>query len=353
MNGKFLFMLLPLLALGFSMHGIEIKEDGIYAIIKTNMGDMTCKLYFEQAPVTVASFVGLAEGTIEFTDPKTKSPAKRPYFNGLIFHRIIKDFMIQGGDPLGNGTGGPGYQFPNEIVATLKHDSAGVLSMANAGPDTNGSQFFITLKEQPRLDGSYSVFGKVIDGLDVLNKIGSVKTDQRDKPLTDVVINEIKIMRIGEKAKQFDAVKTFAAKDELAKKNEEKKKEAAAVLLKNLGFEESKKITTKSGLQYCVLKNGNMKKPKTGDTVVCNYDLYLPDGQKLDSSYDRGTPFETQIGVGRVIKGWDEALLDMSEGEKRILVIPYDLGYGDRGYPGVIPPKSTLIFVVELLSIKK
>jgi peptidyl-prolyl cis-trans isomerase A (cyclophilin A) len=353
MRNKFFYFLFPFLIFNFSVHGISIKEDGIYAVIKTSMGEMICKLFFEQVPVTVANFVGLSEGTIEFTDPKTKSPVKRPFYNGVIFHRIIKDFMIQAGDPLGTGYGGPGYQFPNEIVKELKHDSAGILSMANAGPDTNGSQFFITLKPQPALDGSYSVFGKVIEGLDVLNSIGGVKTGQNDKPVVDVVIKEITIERIGENAKEFDAAKIFREKDELKKRNEELKKEAAKDFLKTLGVDESKLITTPSGLKYYVLKAGNKKKPNSGDTVSCNYTLYLPEGKKIDSSYDRNVPFDVQIGVGKVIKGWDEALLSMSEGEKRVLVVPSDLAYGDRGYPPIIPSKSILIFVVELLGVKK
>ena len=151
----------------------------------------------------------------------------------MIFHRIIKDFVIQGGDPLGTGYGGPGYQFPDEIVPDLKHDSAGILSMANSGPDTNGSQFFITLKPQPALDGSYSIFGKVVEGLDVLDSIGKVKTGENDKPVRDVVINEIKIERIGSNAKKFDAAKVFSQKDELKKRNEEQKKESAKIFFKN------------------------------------------------------------------------------------------------------------------------
>ncbi len=168
-------------------------EDGLYAELETSKGTILLKLEFEKAPLTVANFVGLAEGSKHYS--KDGSPPKKqekPYFDGLTFHRVVPNFVIQGGDPLGNGQGGPGYKFKNEIHPSLKHDKAGILAMANAGPDTNGSQFYITHKPLPDLDGGYSVFGHVVEGQDVVNNI--VKGDK---------IKLVKILRIGEKAKGF------------------------------------------------------------------------------------------------------------------------------------------------------
>ena len=169
---------------------------GIYARFDTTEGRFTVRLLDKEAPKTVANFVGLAEGTKEFRDPKTGSPAKRPFYNGIIFHRIIDGFMIQGGDPLGQGYGGPGYNFADEFHPSLKHTRAGLLSMANAGPNTNGSQFFITLAPTPHLDNRHSIFGEVVEGLDVVQKIGRVKTDRNDRPATPVVMNSITIDRV-------------------------------------------------------------------------------------------------------------------------------------------------------------
>ena len=162
------------------------------ALIKTSQGNITCELFTKEAPNTVANFVGLATGTKEFKDPKTGQMVKRPFFNGLTFHRVIPGFMIQGGDPLGNGTGGPGYQFNNENT-NVSFSKPGVLAMANAGPNTNGSQFFITVAPTPSLQGSYNVFGQVISGQDVADKISNLPTGPQDKPITPVVIESITI----------------------------------------------------------------------------------------------------------------------------------------------------------------
>jgi peptidyl-prolyl cis-trans isomerase A (cyclophilin A) len=164
------------------------------AVIKTNLGNIICELYTKEAPNTVANFVGLATGTKEFADPKTGKMIKRPFYNGLIFHRVISGFMIQGGDPLGNGTGGPGFQFNNENT-NVSFNEPGVIAMANAGPNTNGSQFFITVAPTPNLEGSYNVFGKVISGQDVANKISNVPTNNEDKPITPVIIESISIQK--------------------------------------------------------------------------------------------------------------------------------------------------------------
>ena len=161
----------------------------------TTEGSFTVRLFEEEAPNTVANFVGLAEGTREWTDPRTNRKVKTPYYDGVIFHRVIDGFMIQGGDPLGQGIGGPGYTFPDEFHPRLRHDRAGILSMANRGPNTNGGQFFITLGPTPHLDDRHTVFGEVTDGMDVVRRIGSTKTGERDRPVTDIVIQAVKITR--------------------------------------------------------------------------------------------------------------------------------------------------------------
>jgi len=331
-----------------------MKDDGIYAVFKTSYGEFVCKLFYDKAPVTVGSFVGLAEGSIEFTDSKTGQKVKRPYFDGIIFHRVIKDFVIQAGDPLGNGTGGPGYDFIDEIDSSLFFNEAGILAMANRGPNTNGSQFFVTLAPTEHLNGRHTIFGKIVDGMDVVKKIGLAKTDeQANKPFTPITINTLKIVRVGKDAKAFNAEEAFAKNQEVLLKQEEDKKAKMKEFLKSLSVDESKLITVKeNGLQYFVRKEGKGKTPKAGDTITAHYTGYLVDGTKFDSSVDRGQPFETQIGVGRVIPGWDESFITMKEGEKRVLILPYYLAYGERGYPPVIPPKATLIFDVELISVK-
>jgi len=353
MKKTLLILFIILFIFIFNMSTQNIKENGLYAVIKTNFGDMTAKLFFEEAPVTVGNFVGLAEGTLPFIDMKTKQSVKRSFYNGIIFHRVIKNFMIQAGCPLGVGTGGPGYVFPNETRADLKHDSIGILSMANAGPDTNGSQFFITLGATPHLDGGYSIFGKLVSGIEVLKKIGDVKTGQNDKPADQVVINEIKIIRVGDAADKFDALKAFSKKDEILKKREEDGKKQLTGLLKNLGVDESKIIKAENGLKHFVIKSGNGKKPAAGDKISAHYSLYLENGKKIDSSIDRNEPIVIKIGVGEVIPGWDIALQDMKEGERRILIVPYTLGYGERGIQNVVPPNATLVFDVELIKVIK
>ncbi|MBN2039632.1 MAG: peptidylprolyl isomerase [Spirochaetes bacterium] len=331
--------------------GYDFKEEGIYAVFDTNMGDMVLKLNYEKAPVTVGNFVGLAEGTQEFINMKTNNIEKRPFYNGLVFHRVIDGFMIQGGCPLGRGTGGPGYSFVDEFDPGLKHDSAGILSMANSGPDSNGSQFFITLAPAPHLDGRHTVLGKLVSGMNVLEQIGHVKTDSRDKPLNEVRIRSVKIKRVGKNAQAFDAGKAFAKNEEVLKERDKANEQKLKDLLKSLKINPDKIKTTQTGLQYVVKRAGKGGTPEPGDQITAHYAGYLVDGKKFDSSFDRGQPFSVQIGVGNVIPGWDEAFLDMKTGEKRILIIPYELAYGARGRPPVIPPRAKLIFDVELLKI--
>jgi len=321
-------------------------EPGVYADIQTDKGDIVVKLHPDKAPVTVANFVTLAEGTNPYVSADYKG---KPFYDGLTFHRVVSkamgdkmDFVIQGGDPLGTGEGGPGYQFKREY-SDLKHIK-GAISMARepGDPDSNGSQFFITLDATPFLDGKYNVFGETVKGFDVAQKI-------RPKD----VIKKITIIRKGKEAKAFDAEKVFNdyMKEKVAKEKEEieKQKQIAEKLA------EKKKLAKKdeSGLMVYVEKEGTGKKPKRGETVTVHYTGYLTNGKKFDSSVDRGTPFTFKVGVGQVIAGWDKGIMEMKEGEKAILYIPSYMAYGDRAVGNVIPPKSDLIFEVELLKVGK
>jgi peptidylprolyl isomerase len=304
---------------------------GLYANVYTSKGLIVGKLEYEKTPLTVANFVGLAEGTKN----NNRAGAKR-FYDGLNFHRVIPNFMIQGGDPAGNGTGGPGYQFQDEFDASLKHDKPGIFSMANSGPGTNGSQFFITHVPTPWLDGKHSVFGHVVRGQDVVNAVQG-----GDK------IDSIRIVRVGAQARAFKSDE--AAFQAIIKKKAEleaDKDKAAAAKLKEL---EKGAVETLSGLKYVVIRKGSGPKPAKGTKVKAHYTGTLVDGTKFDSSRDRGEPFEFMVGDHQVIAGWDEAFLDMRKGEQRTLIIPPSLGYGARGAGGVIPPNATLIFDVELV----
>ena len=312
----------------------NLNKEGMYAKIKTNKGDIMLELEFEKTPLTVANFVGLAEGKIK----NNKKEVGEPYYNGLKFHRVIADFMIQGGCPDGNGMGGPGYQFPDEIRPDLKHSGPGILSMANAGPGTNGSQFFITHKETPWLDGKHTVFGKVTEGQDVVDAIA-----QDDK------IIEIDIIRKGENAKRFDSKAIFDKElEKLEKQAAEKAKKAKEAID---ALKKGAKVTS-SGLAYKIIKKGTGAKAEAGKTVSVHYTGKLSNGTKFDSSYDRNQPIEFELGRGRVIKGWDEGISLLNVGSKATFIIPPDLAYGARGAGGVIPPNATLIFDVELVEIK-
>lgn len=322
-------------------------EDGLYAEFKTSEGNFVTELHYNEVPMTVGNFVALVEGNHPKVDEQYQNIK---YYDSIIFHRIIDGFMIQGGDPDGTGQGGPGYAFPDEIDSSLTHKK-GVLSMANAGPNTNGSQFFITLAPTPHLDGRHSVFGKVAVGEAVVDSIGKVETKKPgDKPLEDVVIETVNILRKGSDAKDFDAVEAFK---EGVKKAEEAEKEAQALREKQLeeaseGFDE-----TESGLRYTITtENPTGVSPSAGDMVKVHYSGYLLDGTKFDSSLDRGQPIEFAVGTGRVIPGWDEGIMLLKSGEKGELVIPSELAYGAR-QTGPIPPNSILKFEVELLEVNK
>ena len=314
-------------------------KDGLYAKIVTNRGDILLKLHYTKTPLTVINFVGLAEGSLHLGGGDR--PAGTPFYNGLTFHRVIGGFMIQGGCPLGTGTGGPGYTFPDEFDKTLRHDGPGVLSMANAGPGTNGSQFFITHVATPHLDDRHTVFGQVVEGQKVVDTIAK-----------DDVIKAVEILRVGREAEQFKADQAaFDAALEAIKGEEMQAEKKAREKIRKMISERWPKATrTQSGLYYTVDKEGEGEPPAVGTTIKAHYTGRLLLGnRKFDSSYDRGEPIAFPVGTGRVIKGWDEALVQMKKGEKRTLIIPPDLAYGERGAGGGIPPNAWLVFDVEMV----
>jgi peptidylprolyl isomerase len=322
-------------------------DEGLYAKFKTNYGDFIAELYYDKTPMTVGNFVSLAEGT----NPKVKDEYKgKKFYDSLVFHRVMKDFMIQGGDPLGSGMGDPGYKFPDETMKELKHDTLGILSMANSGPNTNGSQFFITHKATPWLDGKHTVFGKIAEGFNIVDSIANVETAAANRPVEDVVIKTVEIIRKGKEAKAFDAVSSFV--QPLEELEAKKEKEIEEFRNKMESIQDSLQVT-ESGLKYFITKkNPDGVQPESGQTVSVHYVGRLSDGKMFDSSYKRNKPLEFPVGVGRVIPGWDEGISLLKTGEKATLVIIPELGYGARGAGNVIPPNATLVFDVELVDVK-
>jgi peptidylprolyl isomerase len=318
--------------------------NGLFARITTNRGDIVVRLEYQKTPLTVCNFVALAEGKMNNTQGK-------PFYDGLTFHRVIsknngdtQDFMIQGGDPLGNGSGGPGYKFPDEFDRSLRHNGPGVLSMANAGAGTNGSQFFITLAETSWLDDRHTVFGRVVQGQNVVNatKIGDT-------------IQKVTIIRNGPEAGAFKADQ--AAFDSYLKSmnasaaDKVRAKRDAEVAQINAKYPNL--TLTPSGIRYSITKKGTGNKPRAGQTVELKYNGMFITGEVFDSSDFHGGKFEFKAGTGRVIPGWDETVLDMQPGEKRLVVLPPELAYGERGAGnGAIPPNSFLVFDMELLRIR-
>jgi peptidyl-prolyl cis-trans isomerase A (cyclophilin A) len=309
-------------------------ENGIYAKFSTSKGEILVQLTYDKTPGTVGNFVGLAEGNLE----NSARPQGKPYYDGLNFHRVIPDFMIQGGCPLGTGTGDPGYKFDDEFRSDLRHDKPGIISMANAGKGTNGSQFFITHVPTPWLDDNHTVFGFVVEGQDVVDSIA-----QGDK------IEKLEIVRVGEEAQKWNAIEAFRTFEGSREKRIAEQKRQAQEKLEKLteGFDK-----TASGLYYKILEKGNGAKAQKGKKVSVHYSGALDNGQVFDSSYKRNQPIEFTLGVGQVIEGWDEGIALLSVGDKARFVIPSHLGYGSRGAGGVIPPNATLVFDVELKNVK-
>ena len=309
-------------------------KDGLYAKFNTSKGEVLVNLEFIKVPGTVGNFVALAQGNLE----NSAKNQGEPYYNGLKFHRVIPDFMVQGGCPLGTGTGNPGYQFDDEFNADLKHDVPGILSMANSGPGTNGSQFFITHVPTPWLDGKHTVFGNVVEGQSVIDNIA-----QGDS------IESVEIISVGNAAEKFQAVEAFRIFEGSREKRlaEEKASAEAELDILAKGFDK-----TSSGLRYQILQKGNGIQATKGVTVSVHYKGQLTDGTVFDSSYKRKEPIEFKLGMGQVIAGWDEGISLLRVGDKARFVIPSNLGYGNRGAGGAIPPNANLIFDVELVDIK-
>jgi peptidylprolyl isomerase len=330
--------------------GAQNLGEGLFARITTNRGDIIVKLEYQRAPLTVCNFVALAEGNMD-------SHRGKRYYDGLTFHRVIsvangdgQDFMIQGGCPDGRGTGGPGYRFPDEIDPGLRHDRPGILSMANAGPGTNGSQFFITIVPTPHLDGRHTVFGHVVQGQNIVNTI-----KQGDK------IERINIIRNGRDANAFVADQEnfdrlldglSAANENRLQAQRQAENERRQADIERIEADYPNAQVTDSGIRYIIQRRGSGARPATGRKVFVHYTGRLLNGTVFDDSYARGEPIDFLVGTGRVIQGWDETLLTMQVGEKRLVVIPPELGYGDRGAGGVIPPNAFLVFEMELLSFE-
>ncbi|HPF11704.1 MAG TPA: peptidylprolyl isomerase [Flavobacteriaceae bacterium] len=364
---KKIFLLIALAALTLSSCKSKYPnlEKGIYAEFVTNKGTFVAKFYDKAAPLTVANFIELAEGKHPLVDSTYKG---KPFFTGLTFHRVIKDFMIQGGDPKGDGTGNPGYKFPDEFVDSLKFDRKGLLAMANSGPETNGSQFFITLKETPWLDGRHTIFGEIVLGQEIVDSIGSVATTKpNDKPETPVIINEVNIINKGVQPASFSA-----EMEKIEKAKREKEARIASIAENTANDLEKLKEEAQeypSGLKIYWNHKGKGVKPADGSTVKMNYAGYFADGRLFDTSlleiaekYEavdkerlaRGqyAPLPSVYSKeARLIPGFKEGLLEMSIGDKATLFIPSHLAYGEQGAGDVIPPNSDLIFELELVGI--
>ncbi|MDR3311938.1 MAG: peptidylprolyl isomerase [Spirochaetaceae bacterium] len=318
-------------------------KDGVFAIMQTSKGDVVLEFFYQQTPLTVVNFVGLAEG-------KLVAAKGKPFYDGLKFHRVIskangdaQDFMVQGGDPKGNGTGGPGYQFPDEIVPSLVFDKPGLLAMANSGPATNGSQFFITIAPTDWLDGKHTIFGRVLKGQDVVNKM---KTGDG--------ITKVEIIRQGKDAEKFSASQEDFDRLVTAVQAENDKKDAAqqAAAMEQAADFIPGAAKSPDGIYHKTTKAGSGGKIGKGKKVSVHYRGRFLDGETFDSSYDRGKPLEFSTGEGQMISGFDKMTQDMTVGEKRSFVLPPNEAYGSRGAGGVIPPNAYIAFDVEVMSAK-
>lgn len=341
--------------------------DGLFADIETTKGHIVVKLNYKEVPTTVANFVTLAEGKNNFVKVEYKG---KPFYNGTIFHRVIDGFMIQGGDPTGTGMGDPGYRFEDEFVPSLKHSKKGILSMANSGPNTNGSQFFITQVPTPHLDGRHTVFGETVKGEEVIDAIAKAPRNGQDRPNEDIKIKNITIIANGKDAQKFDAVKVFdnyfKSVAEREKEKEERVKRASAKFLEEIKVQEPQAKVLPSGVKIFIINNGEGKQPKQTEFAMVNYAGYLRNGALFDSnikeveeSYGKYQAMrEQQNGYqpipfpytpsAQLIPGFKEALLTMKVGDKIRVFIPATLGYGEAGAGDVIPPNSDLIFDIEI-----
>lgn len=362
-------------------------EDGIYAEFITTKGSMLAKLTYEKTPATVANFIALVEGKHPLVDSMYK---KKNYYNGTTFHRVMNNFMIQGGDQEGTGSGNPGYKFDDEFDSTLRHNKPGILSMANSGPNTNGSQFYITEKPTPWLDGydaegnlkkcdqprvsCHSVFGELVKGLEVQDSISNVKTDSKNKPIEDVIVNEINIIRVGKAARKFNAPKVFLDSFKEAERLKKEKVERAAAILKatkdKFAKQREQVTALPSGLQYVITEKGTGVKLPLSAKILTHYAVYFEDGKLLETSSleiaealdivdetrkskNGYEPITADISPdAQMIPGFKEGLQQLSVGDKATLFIPYHLAYGESGNRG-IPPKSNIIFEVEIIELIK
>jgi peptidylprolyl isomerase len=333
----------PALALIFAIMTTSCNEnktelpDGLYAEFNTIRGTIIVELYPDKAPLTVVNFAGLAEGSLNFANKKG------PFYDGIKFHRVIEDFMIQGGDPKGNGTGGPGYNFPDETDNGLIFDKPFLLAMANSGPDTNGSQFFITHVVTDWLNGKHTIFGTVVQGQDVVNAI-----KQGD------VINSLKILRVGTEAAAFkaDSVTFRELESSIAEQEAAAKEDSRKAIMNEIAARWPDAVKDEeTGIYYVIKTEGTGSKPASGKKIEVHYTGMFMDGRTFDSSRDRKETFKFNVGSRQVIPGWDASLLDMKKGERRIIILPPDMAYGSRGAGnGLIPPDSWLVFDVELIN---
>ncbi len=362
----FLILLLTLAFASCQEKYPDLKEDGVYAEFITNKGTFVAKLNNETAPLTVANFVALAEGTNGMVDSIYKG---KRFYDGLTFHRIIKDFMIQGGDPKGDGTGNPGYAFPDELNDTIRFSKKGLLAMANSGPGTNGSQFFVTLKDTPWLDGRHTIFGEVVKGQEIVDGIGVLETEKPDdKPVEPVTIQTVNIINKGNvKVPYFTEEMGKLEKDK--KDKEERINKVAASQAAALNALRAKADSLPSGIKIYFNEKGTGPQPNQGDKILMNYAGYLADGHLFDSNIlanaekfemvdemrkasEQYVPVPTDYSVdAKLIPGFREGLLNMKVGDKATIFIPPHLAYAKRGIPGVIPPDSELIFDLEIVEI--
>ena len=383
---KYLKLLLLILFI-FSCNSAKYEglKDGLYAEIQTNKGDILLELYYEDVPMTVASFVSLAEGNNNKVPDSIKG---KKYYDGIRFHRVVNNFIIQAGDPTETGKGFPGYRFGDEFPVDetneyiYSHNDYGMLSMGNSGPDTNGSQFFITNTPSQHLDGKHTVFGKTIinslqlkalkkqfsDTLILRRAIDSLRLTVVNSIAQFDTIKTIEIIRIGDDAKKFDAPKVLEEEMvlyDLGEEGRQKIKDAIEekryndyVVNKNAFYsklDESNAIKTASGLGFLVLKN-NPKGQKVVDfkTIKAHFSLFLADGKKIQSTEDTGAPLVFRLDDQQkpLITGFAEGLRMMREGEMARLFVPYYIGFGEAAY-GPFPAKSDLVFEVQIIEIEK